>query len=65
MGRAAEAAGIGAGDRVLHQGLGARKQADVLAVRGACTSLRFDDGTATWTLTRDCLPVPRRPPPMW
>ncbi|HEX8554356.1 MAG TPA: hypothetical protein VF695_06585 [Sphingomonas sp.] len=64
-GRIGVAVGIGPGDRILHQGLGQKKQADVLAVRRECASVRFDDGEASWVLTADCHPVPRRPRPMF
>lgn len=57
--------GLGAGDRILHLGLGRQKQADVLVVRRDLTAIRFDDGSAVWTLTTSCHPVPRRPPPEW
>lgn len=54
------------GDRALFQGLGrAGKQCDVLAVRKAFASVRFDDGQAVLCLAKDLHPIRRRPPPMF
>ena len=53
-------------DRALFQGLGrAGRQRDVLAVRKAFASVRFDDGQAVLCLAKDLLPIKRRPPPMF
>ena len=53
------------GFRAVYLGLGqARgKHCDVLAVRGALASVRFDSGAACLALAKDCHPIPRRPPP--
>lgn len=54
------------GDRALFQGLGRTgKQCDVLAVRKAFASVRFDDGQAVLCLAKDLHPIQRRPPPMF
>ena len=54
------------GDRALFEGLGRiGKQCDVLAVRKAFASVRFDDGQAVLCLAKDLHPIRRRPPPMF
>ena len=54
------------GDRALFRGLGRTgKQCDVLAVRKAFASVRFDDGQAVLCLAKDLHPIQRRPPPMF
>ena len=54
------------GDRALFQGLGRTgKQCDVLSVRKAFASVRFDDGQAVLCLAKDLHPIQRRPPPMF
>ena len=54
------------GDRALFEGLGRTgKQCDVLLVRKAFASVRFDDGQAVLCLAKDLHPIKRRPPPMF
>lgn len=54
------------GDRALFQELGRTgKQCDVLAVRKAFASVRFDDGQAVLCLAKDLHTIQRRPPPMF
>ena len=59
------ATGICHGDRAVYLGLGQSRgrHCDVLAVRGALASVRFDSGAACLALAKDCQPIPRRPPP--
>ena len=59
------ATGICHGDRAVYLGLGQSRgrHCDVLAVRGALASVRFDSGAACLALAKDCHPIPPRPPP--
>lgn len=57
---------VSGGDRALFEGLGRTgKQCDVLAVRKAFASVRFDDGQAVLCLGKNLHPIQRRPPPMF